>query len=154
MVEASENSNRLDWGDDIEQMREQTDKKGGGLTMLKYRDDCKYDKLGYTCRVILNAKLDLGRQKIYVLLEHHDVNDKRDKYIYENLDLMMKELDNQMPVIVIGDFNGDIGFLEDQDKNYNGVKLLEFVERWNRIMNCDAKCRGTYTRIERQNKCY
>ena len=46
-----------------------------------------------------------------------------------------------------------MGFLGNQDKNHNGVKLLEFVERWNLIiMNCDAKCRGTYTRIERDNK--
>ena len=46
-----------------------------------------------------------------------------------------------------------MGFLGNQDKNHNVVKLLEFVERWNLIiMNCDAKCRGTYLRIERDNK--
>ena len=37
LVETHEKFNRLDWGDDMEQMREQTDKKGEGLTMLKYR---------------------------------------------------------------------------------------------------------------------
>ena len=48
LVETHEKFNRLDWGDDIEhikQMREQTDKKGGGLTMLKDRDHHKCDKL-------------------------------------------------------------------------------------------------------------
>ena len=39
LVETHEKFNRLDRGDDIEQMREQTDKKGGGLTMLEDRDD-------------------------------------------------------------------------------------------------------------------
>ena len=90
-------------------MREQTDKKGGGLTMLKDRDDCKCDKLDNTCRDILNVKLDLGRLKIYVLLVYLDVKDKeKNKYIYKNLDLMMRDLDNQMPVIVMGDFNGHV----------------------------------------------
>ena len=48
LVETDEKSNKLDWGDDIEhieQMREQTDKKGGGLTMLKDINDYKYHKL-------------------------------------------------------------------------------------------------------------
>ena len=49
---------------------------------------------------ILNVALDLGRLKIYVLLVYLDVKDKeRNKYIYENLDLMMRDLDNQMPVL-------------------------------------------------------
>ena len=66
---------------------------------------------------------------------------------------MMRDLDNQMPVIVMGDFNGHVGFLGSQDRNHNGVKLSEFVERWNLIiMNCDTKCRGTFTRIESDNK--
>ena len=44
--------------------------------------------------------LDLGRLKIYVLLVYLDVKDKeRNKYIYENLDLIMRDLDNQMPVL-------------------------------------------------------
>ena len=69
-----------------------------------------------TCIDILNVKLDLGRLKIYVLLVYLDVKGKeRNKYIYiyiyENLDLMMRDLENQMPVIVIGDFNGHVGFL-------------------------------------------
>ena len=92
--------------------------------MLKDRDDHKYDKLDNTCRDILNVKLDLGRLKIYVLLVYLDVKDKeRNKYIWENLDLRMKELDDQMPVIVMGDFNGHVEFLGTQDKNHNGVKL-------------------------------
>ena len=125
-VETHEKFNRLDWGDDIEhieQMREQTDKKGGGLTMLKDRDDYNYDKLDNTFRDILNVKLDLGRLNIYVLMVYLDVKDKeRNKYIYENLDLMMREMDNQMPVIVMGNFNGHVGFLGNRDKNYIKVK--------------------------------
>ena len=35
LVETQEKFNRFDWGDYIEQMREQTDENGGGLTMLK-----------------------------------------------------------------------------------------------------------------------
>ena len=73
MVETHEKFNRLDWGDDIEhieQMRDQTDKKGGILPMLKDRDDYKYDKLDNTCKDILNVKLDLGRLNIeYIVLQ-------------------------------------------------------------------------------------
>ena len=70
--------------------------------MPKNRDDYKYDKLDNTCRDILNVKLDLGRLKTYVLLVYLNVKDKeRNKYIYKNLDLMMRDLDNQMPVIVM-----------------------------------------------------
>ena len=83
--------------------------------------------------------------KIYVLPVYPDVKDKeRNKYIHKDFDLVMRNLYIQMPVIEMGDFNGHVRFLGNQDKNHNGVKLLEFVERWNLIiMNCDAKCRGT-----------
>ena len=37
-----------------------------------------------------------------------------------------------------------------QERNYNGIKMLEFTERWNLIMmNCDVKCKGTFTRVGR-----
>ena len=104
--------------------------------------------------VHVSNTLCIAGMKIYVLLVYLDVRDeKRNKYIYENLDLMISDLDNKMSVIVMGDFKGHGGFLGDQDNNHNLVKLLEFVERWNLIiMNCDTKCRGTFTRIYRDNK--
>ena len=51
------------------------------------------------------------------------------------------------------DFNGHVGSLLSQERNYNGIKMLEFMERWNLIiMNCDVKCKDTFTRVEGNNK--
>ena len=51
-------------------MREQTDKKGRGLTMLKGRDDYSmYNKVDNTCRDNLNVKLDLWANSNHFLIK-------------------------------------------------------------------------------------
>ena len=75
-------------------------------------------------------------------------------YTYENLNIGMEvSVSNEIPIIIMGDFNGHVCFLGSQERNYNGIKMLEFTERWNLIMMIsDVKCKGTFTRVEGNNK--
>ena len=51
-------------------MREQTDKKGRGLTMLKGKDDYSmHNKVVNTCRDNLNVKLDLWANSNHFLIK-------------------------------------------------------------------------------------
>ena len=68
---------------------------------------------------------------ICVVLVYIDTKDReRNKYIYENLNACMEvAVNSEMPIIGMGDFNGHVGFLGNQERNYNGMKMLEFMER-------------------------
>ena len=52
--------------------------------------------------------------------------------------------------MVLGDFNGHIGFIGPQNLNYNGNNVLNLIEKWNLILlNGDEKCEGVITRRQR-----
>ena len=64
-----------------------------------------------------------------LLLVYLDVKDKdRNQKIYEELDRLMGAEQDGGAVLVIGDFNGHVGFLGSQELNFGGRKMLEFVE--------------------------
>ena len=77
------------------------------------------------------------------MLVYMDVKDKEiNKSVYEKTEKLNKGMEgvmnSELPVMVMGDFNGHVGFLGNQELNYNGTKMLEFMEKWNLIfMNCD-----------------
>ena len=67
--------------------------------MIKYKyTNFKRDRMVNTCREVLTVKMDLGRLTIYILLVCPDVKDKKEISIciYENFDLTIREIDNQM----------------------------------------------------------
>ena len=158
LVETHEKYRKMDWGEGVDLlsvMREQADQKGGGILLMKEKGGCTWEKTKSECNDILNAKLNLGKVSIYIMLVYMDVKDKeRNKSIYEKLNMGMEgAMNSELPVMVMGDFNGHAGFLGNQELNYNGTKMLEFMEKWNLIlMNCDTNCSGTFTRIERDAK--
>ena len=49
-------------------------------------------------------------------------NRERNANIYENLNILMEmAVSSEMPIIIMWDFNGHVGFLGSQDRNYNGI---------------------------------
>ena len=157
-METHEKFNRVEWGEGVEyisSMRGQDDKRGGGISLIKGKNGCAWEKADYSCSDILMGRLNLWKLSIYILLVYIDVKDReRNANIYENLNIGMEvAVSSEMPIIIMCDFNGHVGFLRNQERSYNGTKMLEFTERWNLIMmNCDVKCKGTFARIEGNNK--
>ena len=65
----------------------------------------------------------------------------------------MQMVGMEMPVLVLGDFNGHIGFIGEQMCNRKGEMMLEFSDRWGlTILNADDKCNGKYTRVQGEEK--
>ena len=57
-----------------------------------------------------------------------------------------KAQDNR-EMILLGDFNGRLGFLVPQSSDYNGNNVLNIIEKWNMILlNGNSKCEGEITR--------
>ena len=74
-------------------------------------------------------------------------------HIYESMDQGIAAIVGDACVIVMEDFNGHVGFLGEQEKNYGGEMLLEFAERWGLvILNCDSRCISVYNRSVRNEK--
>ena len=58
-----------------------------------------------------------------------------------------------MPLLVLGDFNGHVGFIGEQACNRKGEMMLEFSDRWGlTILNADDRCNGKYTRVQGAEK--
>ena len=157
LVETHKKFNGVEWGEGVEYistMRRQDDKRGGGIYLIKVNDGCTWENIDNACSDILMARINLWKLIIYIMLVYIDVKDKeRNVNIYENLNIGMEvAVSSEMPII-LGDFNGLVGFLGSQERNYNKIKMLEFTKRWNLIMmNCNVKCKGTFTRVEGNNK--
>ena len=57
--------------------------------------------------------------------------------------------DDEERIMVLGDFNGHIGFIGAQEININGKYIIQMMESFNLILlNGDAKCTGSTTREE------
>ena len=77
------------------------------------------------------------------------VSEKRNIKIRNELnEILEKTLDSEN-ILVLGDFNGHIGYIGPQDLNRNGRYVLELIEKYNLILlNGDDRCQGEITREE------
>ena len=157
LTETQDRYGRIDWPKDIsswEQYREMNDKKGGGLAviglshMFKENIEMKESK----CKDIMNIEFEINKGKVIkIFIVYIDVKDKvRNAGIYGQLNKLMEEVGEEEKVVVMGDFNSHIGFIGEQELNYNGRIMLDFIDRWNLIMlNADDRCVGVVTRKQR-----
>ena len=152
LVETQQKYKKVDFSNSIkcvEKMREMEDKKGGGLSVLinkkNYRDikeqDCKNTD-------ILKVNIEIKNVNIRLLLTYLDVKDKqRNKKIMNQLDQELSSVHDEEKVILLGDFNGHLGYIGPQALNFNGENLLNIMEKWNLILlNGDNECVGEITR--------
>ena len=58
----------------------------------------------------------------------------------------IERLDQEIGFIVLGDFNGHLGYLEEHVENRTGKIINEMIEKRNlNSLNLNDRCRGTYT---------
>lgn len=154
LVETHEKYRRVDWGrglEMIERMRENSDKKGGGLMLLtESREETSMHRWESECRDILIASVELCSFRFIVILVYLDTADlERNRNIYEEMDRTVRKIPYDLPKVILGDFNGHVGFIGHQEMNRKGEMMLEFMEKWDLVMlNASDRCDGVYTRIQ------
>lgn len=135
-------------------MREVNDKKGGGLMVL-HLIGCGIDLSRTSTKS--NDLLELrGKIKdihirillVYMSVESRLEDKQRNKSIQKEIIEKIQEcqrLENEA-VILLGDFNGHIGYLGNQRLDNNGKFILDLMTEQNMILlNDDSRCIGTYT---------
>lgn len=141
----------------IESMRKENDKKGGGL-MILYRNsernnlqkmDAKHDD-------ILLVKGNINNKNIVIMLVYFTAGNKRDdndrnKVIREKCEKIIREAKDSA-FMVLGDFNGHIGFLGYQKIDKKGEMIIEWMNDHNlTLLNAKEETEGVYT-WERNNQ--
>ena len=143
----------------IDSMRSQEEAKGGGLLILyKKNDNILLEKVSSTStsKDFLHVKgkiynLEINIILVYFMVESKEHNIKNSK-MRKEIERLLKDIVNE-PTIVLGDFNGHVGFKGKQRLNENGKMILQWMEKFNLIMlNDDPNCIGEYTWNRRDQK--
>ena len=140
----------------VSQMRTREDRKGGGLMILW--DDkmgLEVEKLESNHQDLLTAKLKLNDEVVIMILVYFSVKDEeRNEDIKSKISAMIEKYQNEeWGMILLGDFNGHIGFIGEQQLNKNGQIILNLMERHNLVLlNDNERCHGKVTWQERNMK--
>ncbi|XP_064102661.1 chromosome partition protein Smc-like [Macrobrachium nipponense] len=136
----------------IENMREMKDIKGGGLMMLhRNSDNTELNKVETISKDLLYAKCKIHNNTIHILLLYLSVGNteedkNRDKVIKIECENIIKNINDKESLLILGDFNGHIGFLGHQNTDRNGEIILEWMNEHRLILlNAEDRCTGVYT---------
>ena len=138
------------WADEldvIEQFRDKDDKKGGGLTIMwKKSVGIEIKKNKEQHQDVLHVTVKVHGYSFEMILLYISVSDKeRNLQIKEKVENILKEKEEN-PVLLLGDFNGHVGFLGEQKLDINGKIILEWLDKYDLTMLNDVcECEGTYT---------
>ena len=135
-------------------MRETNDKKGGGILMMhRISSNFNLNQLRNSHKDYVYVEGEIGGIKLFIFLVYFSVNDN------ERNDQLRKEIETHLnkiwdeAVLVLGDFNGHVGFMGYQKLNKNGQIVLGWMERYSLIMlNDDFNCEGVYTWSRNEQK--
>ena len=130
-------------------MRNIEDRKGGGL-MIMWKKSCQITirKVENTHPDIMITECSIEQASFIIILVYMSVNDR------ERNDQLSKEIDNgiikyqnrEREIVLLGDFNGHVGYLGKHTTNKNGDRVLQLMERHNMILlNDDPDCKGLIT---------
>ena len=128
-------------------MRPIEDRRGGGLMLLHKEGRMTLEKENTKNCDIISAfcnykKFDFRVIGVYISVDDQD----RNKKIYSELRNILSNDPSNLPTVILGDFNGHIGFLGKQKINRNGHLLLNFVEDTSLIiLNHNPLTEGTIT---------
>ena len=133
-------------------MREKHEKKGGGLMLIYKEKNVQVEKIETKNNDILIAKCKILNEEIKIILTYMAVNDiELNKTITKELKHNFKQTPKKC--MVLGDFNGHVGFLGPHPTNKNGEILLDFIDKNNLIMlNDHVDCKGEITWEQRDRK--
>ena len=126
----------------------QKDKKGGGISILyKKNEDIEVEEITSIHPDIFVGKVKIGNYNFKVIVTYISTNDfNRNNVIYNEIQNHIESFDINDNILILGDFNGHLGFLGPQKINKNGKKLLDLSEKYNlSIINLDTNCLGEIT---------
>ena len=131
--------------------RNENDKKGGGL-MILVDEGLKASQISSESSDVLKINFNINGQDIKILLVYMDVScNDRNIGIRAEIDGEISAEENSK-MLILGDFNGHIGFLGGQQLDRNGKYVLDLLDKNMILLNADTECRGVYTREENNFK--
>ena len=154
LVETQQKFKKVDFSEAttcLEKMRTKEDKKGGGFTVVwSTKSGLHAEEVPCNNPDLLKIKIQYKTMLVTMLLVYVDCKEnERINYMYKTLNDELLEVKDKENLIVLGDFNGHLGFIGMQEQNWKGRMLLDFIERWNLVLlNGDEACTGEITRIQ------
>jgi len=131
-------------------MRNVNDQKGGGLMAIyKSREKVNLVKKETNSRDILVFNLELNNKLIKVIVVYFAVrtsrnSQERNKNIQSEIESEIEG--NELPLIILGDFNGHIEGIGKQKEDINGKIVKKFINDYRLVLlNIDSKCEGEIT---------
>ena len=138
---------------DVKIIQTMQDRKGDGL-LIMYKEKEKYNLQKKTTRSteILHVEGKIGKEQIRIVLVYmktRNDNETKDhnKKLIEEIGQILEEREiQQKATTVLGDFNGHLGYLGNQEENMNGKLINKMIQEEDLILlNFDSRCKGTYT---------
>ena len=101
----------------------------------------------------LHAKCLIKDCSFHLIAVYFDTKEiPRNEAIIENLTYILDKVRDK-PIILLGDFNGHLGFIGDQALNRNGSMVLDLAEKYDCvILNGDPACKGEITWSRKKQK--
>ena len=128
--------------------REVKDKKGGGLMLLyKSNKDVEITKINTKNYYILFAKGKVLNTEFKIILVYFSAGNSqddrcRDNTLRQDCENIMGNLKDEA-FIVLGDFNGHIGFLGYQALDKKGEMIIEWMNNYGlTLLNAVDECEG------------
>ena len=135
----------------LESMRKEQDKKGGGLMIVyKRTSNIKLEVMPSRNADILDVQGTIAHKEVRIILIYMSVENQpqdidRNKGLQREIEHKIENTDDRA-LMILGDFNGHVGFLGNQREDRNGKFIIDLVNNSNMVMlNCDDKCQGLYT---------
>ena len=122
------------------------------MVLCKKEQGIVLTKVETKCRDILHVNVCISGREVTLTVVYFSVSEK------ERNVKMRKEIEdilerNDETLLIIGDFNGHVGFKGDQNLDINGKMILDWMERYKVIMlNDDTRCQGEYTWRKKEKK--
>ena len=157
ITESHEKYQKVDLPDGYDKLvrrREDGDKKGGGLMMIHGKLNIKAIEYNTRCSDLLHCKLNCGELQFELILIYMDVADQnRNDIIRAEILEILQNIEEDEKIMILGDFNGHLGFIGNQELNRNGKFVIEIMENYNLVLlNGDDLCIGETTREENGHK--
>ena len=162
LTETQQRVDITNWNNDYTtyvSMRGKEDKKGGGLMML-HRNDEIFDLHQETTGSNKDILIVRGKLKgrcvtiilVYLSVVKGEEERKCNLQIKNEIKKKIRNLEDDI-LILLGDFNGHLGFIGDQPQNFNGKIVLDIMTECNLILiNGTEKCNGTITWSRRDQR--
>lgn len=153
LTETQKKVNNLKINEDIivlESMRDLKDKKGGGLMLMHWKDkEIKLEKGDTKNKDLMLIKGDFYGEQINIIVVYFSIgtaqNKEKNMALRKEAEHMIQLMGSQC-TLVLGDFNGHVGFKGEQKLDDNGAMIIDWMQKYDLIMlNDDTNCKGVYT---------